>query len=284
VFDVIEAGNAVGRVYLDMHPREGKFKHAAMFPLVPGVRDRRVPAAALVCNFPSPLDVDGPALLDHDDVVTFFHEFGHLLHHLFARDHDWVEFSGTGTEWDFVEVPSQLFEEWAWDPAVVQRFATHAETGEAISAELVERLRDAKEFGQGLQVRQQMYYACLSLRCHDTSPAELDIEALQRDLQNRFSRFRFVEDTHFLASFSHLDGYSALYYTYMWSLVIEKDLFAPFRSNGLMDQPTARRYRDGILAPGGSIDARDLVREFLGREYDFDAFKQWLDSGVDVVA
>jgi len=284
VLDLIEDGRVVGRVYLDMHPRCGKFKHAAMFPIVAGVRDRRAPTAALVCNFPNPREAEGPALLDHDDVVTLCHEFGHLLHHLFSRDHDWVEFSGTGVEWDFVEVPSQLFEEWAWDPDVLQHFAFHHETGEVIPVEVVERLRSGREFGQGLHVRQQMYYASLSLRCHDTRPDELDAEALQRELQNRFSRFRFVEGTHFLASFGHVDGYSALYYTYMWSLVIEKDLFAPFQSGGLMDAEMARRYRVSVLAPGGSMDARDLVQEFLGRQYEFEAFEKWLRSGLDVAA
>jgi thimet oligopeptidase len=278
VLDVVEGGEVVGRVYLDMHPREGKFKHAAMFPIVLGLRGRVRPVAALVCNFPNPRESDGPALLEHDDLVTLFHEFGHVLHHLFARDHDWVEFSGTGAEWDFVEVPSQLFEEWAWAPEVLERFANHWETGETIAAELVARLRRAREFGQGLQVRQQMYYASLSLRCHNTCPDDLDIEALQRELQNRYSRFRFIENTHFLASFGHLDSYSALYYTYMWSMVIEKDLLSRFEASGLMDVETARRYRAAILEPGGSRDAADLVRDFLGRDYNFEAFRRWLGS------
>ena len=278
VVDVHEAGKRVGRVYLDMHPREGKFKHAAMFPLVQGVRGGRLPVAALVCNFPQPGADGKAALLEHEDVVTFFHEFGHLLHHLCGRDQEWVEFSGTGTEWDFVEVPSQLMEEWAWDTAALQAFARHHETDETIPGELVERLRRARDFGRGLQVRQQMFYACLSLQCHDGDPAAIDFERMQRDLQNRFSRFRFVEDTHFHASFGHLESYSALYYTYMWSLVIEKDIYGRFREDGSMDGETAARYRECILAPGGSKDASDLVRDFLDRDYSFDAFKSWLDG------
>jgi len=281
VLDVLEGGHQVGRVYLDKHPRDGKFKHAAMFPLVSGVRGRRTPAAALICNFKNPRTSDGPALLDHDDVVTFFHEFGHLLHHLFSRDHDWVEFSGTGTEWDFVEVPSQLMEEWAWDAEVLQRFARHHETGEVIPADLVDRLRRADFFGKGLQVRQQMYYASLSLRCHREDPASVDLERFQIGLQNHYSRFRYVDGTHFIASFGHLDGYSALYYTYMWSLVIEKDLAEVFKARGWMDAQTAARYRETILSQGGVRDAADLVTSFLGREYEFDAFERWLD-GVEV--
>ena len=127
--DVLEGGE-LARFYLDMFPREGKFKHAAMFNLVGGVRGETLPQAALVCNFPEPKDGD-PALLLHDQVTTIFHEFGHLLHHLFAVQ-PWGRFAGIGCEWDFVEVPSQLYEEWAWSAGVLQRFATHHETGEPI--------------------------------------------------------------------------------------------------------------------------------------------------------
>ncbi|MEM7234820.1 MAG: M3 family metallopeptidase [Planctomycetota bacterium] len=282
IYDVFEAGDRVGRVYLDMHPREGKFKHAAMFPLVQGVRGGPVPEAALVCNFPRPGSADdGPALLEHDDVVTIFHEFGHLLHHLFGRKSEWVQFSGTSTEWDFVEVPSQLLEEWGWDVEVVQGFARHYESGEPIPEELVARLRAARDFGRGIQVRQQMYYASLSVTYHDSDPASLDLDGLQEELQAKFSRFPFVEGTHFHTSFGHLDGYSALYYTYMWSLVIAKDVFSAFQS-GIMDPGTAKRYREAVLAPGGSRDAVDLVREFLGRDYSFEAFENWLRGNARV--
>ncbi|MCZ6793256.1 MAG: Zn-dependent oligopeptidase [Planctomycetota bacterium] len=280
VVDVFEEGRAVGRVYLDMHPRQGKFKHAAMFPLVQGIQGGRAPVAALVCNFPRPEGKDGTALLEHDDVVTFFHEFGHLLHHLFGRDLEWVEFSGTGTEWDFVEVPSQLMEEWAWDGTSLRSFARHHETDEPIPVELVERLRSARDFGRGLQVRQQMFYACLSLECHLEDPRDIELDRLQRDLQNRFSRFRFVDDTYFHASFGHLDSYSALYYTYMWSLVIEKDIFSRFEEHGVMCPEIAARYRRCILAVGGSKDAAELVRDFLGRDYSFRAYERWLDGAV----
>ena len=165
VMDIVEGERQVGRVYLDMHPREGKFKHAAMFPLGSGVRDLCVPEAALVCNFPDPQrSGGGPALLEHDDVVTFFHEFGHLLHHILGGNQRWVEFSGIATEWDFVEVPSQLYEEWGWDIDVLRRFAVHHESGETIPDRLVERMRRARDFGQGLWVRHQMFYAALAPR------------------------------------------------------------------------------------------------------------------------
>jgi len=280
VLDLFEDGSRVGRIYLDMHPREGKFKHAAMFPLIRGVKGRATPEAVLVCNFPNPRTSGVPALLEHDDVITFFHEFGHLLHHLFARDHEWVRFSGTATEWDFVEVPSQLYEEWAWDYEVLRRFAVHHATGEPIPRELVERMRKARNFGRALWVRHQMFYAAVSLRCHGTDPTGLDTSSLIEELQNRYSHFRFVDGTYFQASFGHLDDYSALYYTYMWSLVIEKDLFEAFKVSGVMSREAVARYRKCILAPGGTADAVDLVRSFLGRAYAFDAFERWLNGAA----
>ena len=279
VFDVFEDGRLVGRIYLDMHPRQGKFKHAGMFPLTRGTRNGVLPKAALVCNFPDPRKNGGIALLEHDDAVTFFHEFGHLLHHLFARDNEWVRFSGTATEWDFVEVPSQLYEEWAWDCSVLRRLTRHHVTGESIPEQIVRELRKARAFGRALWVRHQMFYAAVSLRCHGNNPENLDTNRLVEEMQNRYSLFDFVGDTYFQASFGHLDEYSALYYTYMWSLVIEKDIFGEFKKHGILSTEVAQRYRSRVLAPGGSRDAMDLVRDFLGRDYSFEAFEHWLAGG-----
>ncbi|MGH3265134.1 MAG: M3 family metallopeptidase, partial [Trebonia sp.] len=157
-YDVRAGGALVGRIYLDLHPREGKFKHAAQFTLTSGISARQLPEGALVCNL-------GRALMDHDDVVTLFHEFGHLVHHILGGAQRWAEFSGTEIEWDFVEAPSQLLEEWAWDAEVLRTFARD-EAGEAIPTELVARMRAANEFGKGYQARTQMFYAALSYRVH----------------------------------------------------------------------------------------------------------------------
>ena len=278
-WDVFEAegGRRVGRFYLDMHPRDGKYKHAAMFPVVTGVEGVQAPEAALVCNFTRARD-GAPALLEHDDVKTFFHEFGHLLHHLLGGHQRWAGLSGIRTEWDFVEAPSQMLEEWVWDAATLRTFAKHHETGEPIPEETVGRMRAASDFGKGLQVRHQMYYAALSLSLYDRDPARLDTTALSRELQNRYSPFPYVDGTYMQASFGHLDGYSAIYYTYMWSLVIAKDLFSAFQADGLLDPGVAARYRDEVLAPGGSRDAEKLVERFLGRKPSFDAYERWLDE------
>jgi len=220
---------------------------------------------------------DDPALLEHTEVVTFFHEFGHLLHHLFGGRTRWAGLSGVRTEWDFVEAPSQMLEEWCWDPKVLQQFARHHQTGEPIPEALVKRMREAEEFGKGLRVRQQMFYAATSLHFHDRDPSGLDTTALAAGLQEKYTPFRHVDGTYFQESFGHLEGYSAIYYTYMWSLVIAKDLFGVFRREGLLERGPAMRYRKAVLEPGGSRPAKDLVRQFLGRDSSFDAFAAWLD-------
>ena len=272
-WEILEQGRVIGRFFLDLFPRDGKYKHAAQFTMTSGQSQRALPEGALVCNFPR-----APALLEHNEVVTWFHEFGHLLHHIFGGHTRWAGVSGVRTEWDFVEAPSQMLEEWCWDVSVLQRFARHHETGEPIPAALVQRMRAADEFGKGLRVRQQMFYAATSLRFHDRDPAGLDTTALAAEMQEKYTPFRHVPGTYFQESFGHLEGYSAIYYTYMWSLVIAKDLFGTFRREGLLNAEPARRYRREILQPGGSRPAAELVKSFLGREASFDAFAEWLNA------
>ncbi len=276
-FDVYREGEHIGRFHLDMHPRESKYKHAAMFPLVSGVAGEQLPEAALVCNFPAP-SANGPALLEHSDVVTLFHEFGHLLHHILGGRQEFVRFSGVATEWDFVEVPSQLLEEWASSYDALKQFAVHHETGETIPREMVERLKTARAFGRGSRVRQQMFYAALSYTYHASEPLRKDLTDTLKEIQGRFSPYPYMEGTHLQASFGHLEGYSALYYTYMWSLVIARDLYARFLEEGLFNKALAAHYRDTILAPGGTKNAAQLVRDFFGRDYTLDAFEKWVND------
>jgi thimet oligopeptidase len=276
-YDVREGERLLGRVYLDMHPREGKYKHYAQFTLASGQKGVRLPEGVLVCNFPRPA-AGAPALMEHGDVKTFFHEFGHLLHHVLGGHTRWAGQSGVATEWDFVEAPSQMLEEWVWDPGVLATFARHVGTGEPLPADVVRRMKAADEYGKGLMVRQQMFYAATSLELHRRDPAGLDTTALVAEMQERYTPFRHVEGTYFHESFGHLDGYSAIYYTYMWSLVIAKDLFGPFREAGLMDPGPARRYRKAILEAGGTKPAAELVKDFLGRPHAFEAYEQWLNA------
>jgi thimet oligopeptidase len=270
-YDVSLAGAEIGRIHLDLHPRANKFNHAAQFTLTDGVLGRQLPEGVLVCNF-------SRGLMEHDDVVVLFHEFGHLIHHVLGGHQRWARFAGVATEWDFVEAPSQLLEEWAWDATVLEGFATD-EDGTPIPADLVARMRDAEDFAKGLHARTQMFYAALSYRMHQEPPADgAAIAALSQRLQADYSMVAPLPDTHFHAAFGHLDGYSSAYYTYMWSLVIAKDLFSVFDRTDLYNVEIAARYRDRILAQGGRKDAADLVEDFLGRPFGFESFATWLEE------
>jgi thimet oligopeptidase len=265
-YDVSFDGERIGRIHLDLHPREGKFKHAAQFDLVRGIDGVQLAEGVLACNF-------NRGLLEHDEVVTLFHEFGHLVHHVLAGRQEWLRFSGVATEWDFVEAPSQMLEEWAWDADVLATFAQDAE-GETIPAELVDRMRRADDFGKGYQARTQMFYAALSYDFH-VNPTP-DLTARLVELMERYSVFPYLPGTHMHTHFGHLDGYGSGYYTYMWSLVIAKDLFSAFDHEDLFDPEVAGAYRDKVLRQGGRKDAADLVEDFLGRPYTFDAYAAWL--------
>jgi len=280
-YDVYDGGRRLGRFYLDLHPRPGKFNHAAAFPLVVGLRGVQLPQAALVCNFPDPRTTKGPALMEHNDVVTFFHEFGHLLHDIFSGGAKWMNTSMGSIEWDFVEAPSQMLEEWARRPEALEGFAIHHETGKPIPKELVERMERAQAFARGLLVRRQIFFAVLSLTYYNRDPKEIDTTALAKDLNANYYPVPWYDGTHFQCNFGHLNGYSAVYYTYMWSLVIAKDLFTPFlRKGSIMNAPQARKYRRTILEPGSAKPAAKMVREYLGRAPTFDAFRKWLDEGA----
>jgi thimet oligopeptidase len=276
VYDLVENGKPIARMFLDMHPRDNKFKHAAMFNKRTGRAGGPIPEGCLVCNFPQPKDGD-PGLMLHDQVTTYFHEVGHLMHYLFSGTQRFQAFAGIATEWDFVEVPSQLNEEWAWDPAILQTFAHHHETGEPIPAELVGRMKKAADYGKGLQARGQMFYAMLSLTFYESDPAGLDTTERMVELKSKIMPSPHVEGTHMQASFGHLHGYSAMYYTYMWSLVISKDFYSRFDGD-LMNTSVARDYRNKVTGRGGEKDAAELCRDFLGRDYDFKAFEAWLNA------
>jgi thimet oligopeptidase len=267
-YDVGLGGQRIGRIHLDLHPREGKFKHAAQFDMVAGIGGRQLPEGVLVCNF-------ARGLMEHDEVVTLFHEFGHLVHHVLGGQGGWRRFSGVATEWDFVEAPSQMLEEWAWDSDVLATFARNA-AGETIPAELVAAMRRADHFGKGLYAAHQMSYAARSYWFH--AQQSDDLTAFGDELQERYSVFPSLDGAHMHCAFGHLDGYASGYYTYMWSLVIAKDLFSAFDPDDLFAPEVAHAYRDKVLAMGGRKDAADLVADFLGRPYSFDSWAAWLQE------
>jgi thimet oligopeptidase len=273
VYDVFDSGKLLGRIYFDMFPRENKYKHYATFTLATGKDGFRLPEYVLVCNFPQA--TDGPGLMERDDAITFFHEYGHLLHGIFRGNSKWA----TGDlENDFIEAPSQMFEEWAKDPAILQTFARHYKTNEPIPAELAKKAEAADEFGRALDVRMQMFYAAISLNYYNRDPQGLDTTKLLAQLQERYTPFKYVPDTHLQTAFDHLNGYSAVYYTYMWSLVIAKDMFTEFNKGGLTNPAIARKYRDTVLGASGTKSAGDMVSDFLGRPYSFKAYADWLNG------
>jgi len=271
-YEMLEKGVVIGRFYLDMHPRADKYNHAAMFPMVTGLSGGVLPEASLVCNFP-----EGAGLMEHSDVSTLFHEFGHLIHHLLARSSTWVNLSGINTEWDFVEAPSQLLEEWTWDAKVLGRFAMHNETHAAIPAELVQKLRTSAEFGKGTHVMRQVFYTSMSYYLHAKDPKGLNLDKATADIAKKYSPYPEVPGTHLWAGFGHIEGYSSMYYTYQWSLVLAKDIFTRFEKAGLLDPGAAADYREKILKQGGRKDAKLLMRDFLGRESTLEAYKRWLE-------
>jgi thimet oligopeptidase len=248
-----------------------------MTEVVSGISGRQVPEAALVCNFPGGDDTEG--LMEHDQVSTFFHEFGHLLHHIFAGHQPWMNITGINTEWDFVETPSILFEEWVWNADILKTFAISPDN-KVIPNELISKMNRARMFNEALSTKQQMFYASISLNFYNRKYGTFDPLETVIELQGKYTPYKYVDDTYMHLSFGHLYGYSAIYYTYMWSQVIAKDLYTEFQKGGLVNPEVAVKYRKTILEPGGSKDADLQVKDFLGRDYSFEAFKLWLNSGA----
>ncbi len=277
----------VGRIYLDMHPREGKSKWFSECSLVGGVLGRQVPEASLVCNFPEPKrneqnpdTLDDAGLMQYADVVTYFHEFGHLMHEVLGGRQRWAGQSGIATEGDFVEVPSQMLEEFFEDPELLRTFALHVETGEPIPYETVTRMTEASAHGRALSTMTQVMYATYSMETHDRRAGSLDLDMLLRDGYDRFSKYEFVDGNRMYAAFTHLVGYTSNYYTYLYDKVMALEFFRQFgQTDGvdLLNGTVGERYRREVLEPGGSRPARALVKAFLGREdVSMDALREWI--------
>ncbi len=273
IFD--EDGNEpLAFFYMDLFPREGKFSHAAAFPLRPGrlLADGsyQKPVSAIVANFTKPMG-DRPSLLRHTEVETLFHEFGHILHQTLTKA-ELVRFSGTSTERDFVEAPSQIMQHWVWKPDVLSRFAKHHENGSPIPSELVDQLAAARQLNVSIAKLRQAIFGKLDMMLHGPSGIGLTSdEILTRS--NAVGLFPMEEGTYFPASFGHLlGGYDAGYYGYLWSEVYGDDMFGRFEEEGYLSRKVGRDYRTTILELGGSIDGMDLLRRFLGREPNNAAF------------
>ncbi|MCZ6455807.1 MAG: Zn-dependent oligopeptidase [Actinobacteria bacterium] len=267
-----ETGEELARFYLDLFPREGKYGHAAEFPLILSrvLEDGSYqnPLCALVANFTKPTD-DTPSLLQHGEVETFFHEFGHVLHQNLGRT-ELTRFSGTNTERDFVEAPSQIMQHWIWRSEVLKRFARHYETGAPIPDELVDQLVAARQLNKAIFQLRQMQYGWWDQELHGGPNRDLDVI---HEEGASISLLPPHEGTFALASFGHLmGGYDASYYGYMWSEVFGDDMFSKFEQFGVTDPEVGMAYREAVLAKGGTVDGDQLLRDFLGREPNNEAF------------
>ncbi|WP_437747876.1 M3 family metallopeptidase [Sorangium sp. So ce1504] len=275
-YEVRSEGKLIGKFYLDLYSRPDKYKHAAMFT----VRTAKLlddgswqsPVAALECNFPKP--GAQPALMSHEDVVTFFHEFGHVLHHLLTRS-ELASYSGTATVRDFVEAPSQMFEEWAWSREVLDLFAKHHATGEKIPDALFQAMTRARGFGRALATQRQLTLASIDLELHTRDPG-FDATVVVEQAQRANESFAFVKGTHLQSSFGHLITYDAGYYGYQWALSLSRDVLTRFKQEGLLNPAVARAFRDEVLAKGGGVEAGALVTRFLGRPPSHDAYLAYL--------
>ncbi|KAJ1915258.1 metalloendopeptidase [Mycoemilia scoparia] len=270
-------GDFVGHFLMDLYPREGKYNHAACFPLRPGFEradgTREYPVAAIVANFPKPSG-NTPSLLTHSDVTTYFHEFGHVMHELCSKV-KYEYFHGTSVETDFVEAPSQMLENWCWEPTVLQKFAFHYKTDKPIPSDLVERLVAARNVGAGLVNLRQIFFGLFDMEIHNTENPDIDTTKLYSELREKVTRFKNgPKEVWPLATFGHMmGGYDAGYYGYMWSEVFSADMFySRFKEEGIDNVETGRSYREEILKPGGSRDGNDMIRNFLGREPNNKAF------------
>lgn len=277
-WSVLDGEKLIGRFYLDMHPREGKDKWFSSSPVVPGIKGRQLPEGVLICNFPGGKPGD-PGLLQYEDVGgSFFHEFGHLMHNILGGQQAWSGITGFSTETDFVEAPSQMLEEFFRDPAVLRSFARHYQTNEIIPLELIERMNRASAFGRAEWVQGQLFYSTFSLDLYAQPPDTVDLDAvLRRDL-TRFLPYQFVDGNRYYAGFTHLMGYASNYYSYLLDKVIALDFFSQFDKSNLMGGDAVMRYRKTVLEPGGSKPGTELVRGFLGRQQNLDAFKAWMDE------
>jgi thimet oligopeptidase len=268
-YEVFEKNKLIGRFFFDSHPREGKYTHAAQFGITMGKKGVEIPEAALLMNFPK-------GLMEHGQVETFLHEFGHLIHYIFAGQNE-IGFSRFQGESDFGEAPSMMLQEWVWDYETLSKFATNTK-GEVISKDLVNKMIKARYFGQALGTASQLTYTAMSLELYNRSPNGIDLNVFEKNIYKKYSPYELVENTHPYAPFGHLTGYGAKYYTYQWSNAIAEELLSKFKKEGLRNKETANHYRHKILAVTGTAPASELVRNFLGRDFGVDAYAKRLSK------
>jgi len=274
------SGRALGRLYLDLYPRPDKYGHFADFTIVPTRRlsdgSRLMPSTAIVGNWPVG-EPGKPALLTHGDVVVFFHEFGHAMAAVLDAS-PYLTTGSMGVRQDFVEAPSQMLENWMWQPAILKRVSRHVSTGQPLPDTLIQRMIALKHLNDGVSWTSQAFLALYDMTLHSSPPA-IDVSATWAEMYPRTTAFRLPQGVLPAASFGHLmGGYDAGYYGYLWSRVYAQDMFTRFEREGLLNAAVGRAYRDDVLAPAATEEPDVLVHRFLGRNVAYDAF--YRDVGI----
>jgi len=267
----------IGQFYVDLYSRETKRGGAWMDEAITRQRipgGLRTPVAHLICNFPAPVG-NKPALFTHDEVMTLFHEFGHGLHHLLSRVDDLGVSGIRGVEWDAVELPSQFMENFCWEWGVLTRMTAHVESGEVLPRSLFDKMLAAKNFQSGMQTVRQIEFALVDMHLHhdyDPASAKTPLQLLH-EIRAKVGVAMQPEYNRFLNNFSHVfsGAYAAGYYSYKWAEVLSADAYSLFEQNGVLDSDTGARFRDEILAVGGSRPALESFTAFRGREPRIDA-------------
>lgn len=270
-----ENGNLLAYFFLDLYPREGKYGHAAVFNITsPHVvtykgEECRTPVASLVCNFPRPHG-ERPSLLNHNEVDTLFHEFGHVLHEVLS-DVRFSTQSGFSVARDFVEAPSQMLENWVWNKEVLTQISKHFETGESLPSQIIENMIRAKKHMISYSTMRQLIFGIFDMTLH-TKDIQQPIDEFYNSLMQKYMGVALPANSHFSAGFGHLMGYDAGYYGYLWSKVYAADMFTRFENEGVLSEKVGSDYRKWILEKGSTLDEKELVEGFLGRESNSEAF------------
>lgn len=277
---LIEVRNAsdnvlYGYLFLDLHPRPNKYSHAAHTSIMHGKKNKKEmivqPTISVVlANFPKSTATK-PSLLKHDDVTTFFHEFGHAMHSLLGAT-ELASFAGTQVKADFVEMPSQMLEEWMYEPEILNKVSSHYQTGNPLPEVMIKRLKQLKTFDSGNFITRQSFLSQAALDFYKEG-AHKDTTNIYHDLYRKFNKHVALDPYyHQHASWGHLTGYASKYYGYLWARVFAADLFEQIKKYGLLNPEIGRKYKDTVLAKGGSIEPDKLLRNFLGREPNQEAF------------
>ncbi len=259
--------------YKDTIPREGKYGHAAAFSLIEGRMlgtKYSKPVSAIVANFTPPAN-GKPSLLLHEEVETLFHEFGHIMHQTLTKS-PYASLAGSSVAQDFVEAPSQMLENWVWNKEILKKISSHYKTGKQLPDDLIAKMIAVKTFNQGFDYCRQLLFGLFDMKIH-SAKGKLDVTKLYASMQKELFGYEILAGTHFPASFGHLmGGYDAGYYGYLWSEVYAQDMFSRFEHDGLLNSHTGGEYRKAVLESGNTRPAIDLLREFLGREPNNQAF------------